>query len=252
MARPLTKCKKDGVLYTRPDTVEVEIDGALQLDLPALRRRLLVTDRSSPKYLCSECLVHLIRDALRRSDDQRRDAVLEILFGRCEAILKAKISERLPNAEILREEALSELAELLASDGTGKRPNELDVYECRFNLAFRALRIDVIRRELGHVNRKAEPQDHGNEGEPDAYEDVFARVAEAFRTPATQQDGLFLEDLWEAINALPDDEREAVILCHVLGYEKPEAAKRCKCTRRTIDNRLARVAAKLLRFKEDV
>jgi len=53
------------------------------------------------------------------------------------------------------------------------------------------------------------------------------------------------------------DERDAVVLVHVLGYkvesgdpDEDTAATRCKCTGRTIRNRLMRAAAKLSRFKE--
>lgn len=259
MARPLTKRNQYGVPYVRPRALEFEIDDALRLDLSTLRRRLLITDRASPEYLQSECLIHLIRDALRSGDDQRRDAILEVLLRRCEAILKAKISDGEQNAEKLREMVMSDFAELLASDGRGEQPNELDFYECKFNLAFRTLRIDVIRNEKRHLKRNAQLPAHEDEGEPDAYEDVFARLSEAFRIPSTQESHLFLEELVEAINALPNDERKAVILCHKLGYkeesEDPDevtAATLCKCSGRTIRNRLSRAAAKLSRFKEDI
>lgn len=258
MARPLTKFNKEGVLYTRPPTVEANIDGALLDDLPSLRARLLVTDKGAPRYLRSECLVHLVRAAHRAGDDRRRDAAFTVLLGRCEAILKAKVSNRLPNVEGLREEVLSEFAELLVSDGTGDNPDELDFYECRFNLAFRTLYIDVLTRELGELNRAADLPQGEAPGDPSAYEDAFARVSEAFQTPATQQSTLFLEDIWEAINALPPAERQAVILVHFLGYKEESddpntvtAATLCKCTGRTIRYRLSRAAAKLARFKED-
>jgi hypothetical protein len=259
MARPLTKYSKEGALYTRPPAVEANIDGALLIDLPTLRGRLLVTDKAAPDYLRSECLVHLVRDAHRSGDVTRRDGVFTVLLGRCEAILKAKISDRLPNAGELRELVLSELGELLIADGTGDHPDELDFYECRFNLAFRTLRIDVVTRELDEVNRAANLPEERDSGEPDAYEDAFARVSEAFQTPATQQRALFLEDLLKAIKALPPDERKAVILIHFLGYDeesdksdKVTAATLCNCTGRTIRNRLSRAAAKLAHcFKED-
>ena len=61
-----------------------------------------------------------------------------------------------------------------------------------------------------------------------------------------------LQDLLKEINNLPPDEREAVILCHVMGFkvesEDPEettAATLCDVTGRTIRNRLSR-AAKML------
>ena len=96
-------------------------------------------------------------------------------------------------------------------------------------------------------------------GEPDAYEDAFARVSDAFKVFPTQEWDAFREPFLKAIDALPSDERDAVILVHVLGYkeksEDPEeetAATRCNCTGRTIRNRLTRAAGKLARFKEDL
>ena len=257
MARPLTK-HKDGVRYTRPAVVEANIDDALGADPATLRRRLVIVDRSASGYLRSECLVHLVRHAHRNRDEKTRDAILPVLLGRCEAILGTKVSDRLPNAAQLREDVLSEACELLLADGAGDQSDELDFYECKFNLAFRTLRLDVIERELRVVNRNADLLDHGEVDEPDAYEDAFARVSEAFKTPATQQSALFLEDIWEAINALPTDQRKAVILVHVLGYDeesdnskKVTAATLCNCTGRTIRNRLSRAAKTLARFKED-
>ena len=237
MLRPLTKCKRDGERYTRQPVVESEIEGALRDDLITLKRRLLVTDRESSDYLRSECLVHLFRDALRRKDDHRWNTVLPVLLGRCEAILKAKISDQLPNAERLREDVLSEFSELLANDGTGERPDELDFYECRFNLAFRTLRIDAVRQEIDQVERTAELPDHREGGELEADEEVFARISESLQIPEAQQNNVFLE---EVLNTLPFDERKAVILCRVLGYKEESAdpnevtaATRCNCTGRT-------------------
>lgn len=259
MARPLTKRTNGGELYRRPRDVEVEIDTVLPSDLVTLRRRLLVTQQGAPDYLRSETLVYVIRESVRTGNDERRDAVLPVLLVRCEAILKAKVSEELPNPEALREAVLSEFSELLASDGTGQQPNELDFYECRFNLAFRTLRLDVLNRELAEVNKVADLPERGDDGEPSAYEDdAFERVTEAFRTPATQESTAFLQDVWNAINALSAADRKAVVLVNVLGYDeesddpkKVTAATLCGCTGRTIRNRLSRAAAKLSVLKED-
>ena len=259
MVRPLTKCKRHGERYARPPAVESEIEGALRNDPLTLKRRLSVTDKESSDHLRSECLVHLIRDALRRKDEHRQNAVLPILLGRCEAILKTKISDQLPNAELLREDVLSEFGELFASDRTGERPDELDFYECRFNRAFRALRVDVVRREKDRIKRTAELPDHREGGEIEADEKVFVRIPESLQVPEAQQNSVFLEEVWRAIDMLPSDEREAVILCHVLGYKEESedpneetAATRCNCTGRTIRNRLSRAATKLSQLKEEL
>ena len=57
-------------------------------------------------------------------------------------------------------------------------------------------------------------------GEPDAYEDAFARVSDAFKVFPTQEWDAFREPFLNAIEALPPDERDAVILVHVLGYKE--------------------------------
>ena len=261
MARPLTNTKAEGALYTRPPAVEAQIDEAVCLSRSELQTRLLVADRNAPGYLRSECLVHLVRQG-RRSDDQRlMSAVLPILLGRCEANLLVKVPDGgMPDAAGLRQEILEDLTDLFVTDGTGDFPDELDFFECRFNKAFRALRIDAVRRDVRRRKREIPVVDlpaSEAASEPDAYEDAFARLSDAFKTLPTQEWDVFREPFAKAIEALPDNERDAVILVHVLGYKEESedpgeetAATRCNCTGRTIRNRLTRAAAKLSRFKE--
>jgi hypothetical protein len=251
MVRSLTKHTGDGDRYTRPAAIEAAIDAALALDWLALHKRALVSDRRSSDYLPSECLVHLIRKAHRDHHETIRDQLLAILLGRCEAILAATLPDgRAPNAAYLRDEALGRLGELFAEDGTGDNPDELDYFEVRFNAAFAALRTDLVRKEVKAVRRSSPlPDDEAIARRPDAL----------LHSPATQENGLFLNQLAEAILTLPPDERDAVILCHVMGYAedsddpaKCTAATICGVTGRTIRNRLKRAAAKLSRFKEDL
>jgi hypothetical protein len=263
MARPLTKTEPDGTLYRRPAPVEAQVDEAVQLKLPDLRRRLLVTDRNDAAYLRSECLVHLLRHGRRAGNQALMSAVLPVLLSRCEANLLVTVPDgRMPDATSLRQDILDELTELFVLDGLGENPAELDFYECRFNKAFRTLRIDAVRRAARRskeiIDVAALPPSEA-EGEPDAYEDAFARVSDAFKVFPTQEWDAFREPFVNAIEALPPDEREAVILVHVLGYKEESedpneetAATRCNCTGRTIRNRLTRAAGKLARFKEDV
>ena len=260
MARPLTKCDTHGTPYTRPKDVESEIERALREDRATLTHRLAITDRTSSEYVRSECLVHLVRNAVRRKDEDRQNAVLRILLVRCEAILMAKIPNSIGGACELREEVLSVFSELLASDGKGENPDQLDYYECRFNKAFHALRIDVVRSELRRQKRMVELPNHEDDPDPYNYdEDRFARVFSALRTPPTQDSYIIRRELSEAIYSLPVEERKAIVLCRVLGYKVESSdpteitvATLCNCTGRTIRNHLSRAAAKLSRFKEDV
>jgi hypothetical protein len=251
MARPLTKHTRNGDRYARPANVEVVIDAALALDWPVLHQRALVRDRRSADYLPSECLVHLIRKAHRDHHDTIRDQLLAILLGRCEAILVATLPDgRVPNAAYLRDEALGRLGELFAEDGTGDNSDELDYFEVRFNAAFAALRTDLVREEVRALRRSSPLPD----------DEAIARRSDAvLHSPATQENGLFLNQLSHAIDSLPPEERDAVILCDILGYaeEADDPAKRtaatiCGVTGRTIRNRRTRAAAKLSRFKEDL
>ena len=123
MAQPLTKTEPDGALYRRPAAVEAQIDAAVQLSLPDLRRRLLVTDRDDAAHLCSECLVHLLRRGRRAGDQALMSAVLPVLLGRCGANLLVTVPDgRMPGATSLRQDILDELTELFVVDGSGRIP----------------------------------------------------------------------------------------------------------------------------------
>ena len=225
MVRPLTKRTKKGVLYVRPQAVETAIRAALREDWATLRRRLEITDSRSPEHLSSECLVHLFRDAHRKGDDRRMSAILPVLLGRCEAILKTTIVESEPGASEMREEVLGRFTEVLARGCAGERPDELDFYECRFNRAFRALRVDVVNHKRRRLRRTVEVPRGGDGDEPLlSEEEGLALLSEAGRTPATQEQSARLNDVKEAIEALPIDERKAFVLCRVYGY--PEVVDR--------------------------
>lgn len=257
MVQALTKAGVDGPLL-RPKGIESQISVALRLPPASLKARLSVTDRDNPEFLQSETLVHLVRHGRRTNNQTMISLVLPVLLNRCETNLLVKVPDgQLPEAASLREEILGAFSELFAIDGTDDASDELDFYECKFNRAFRFFRIDIVRRETARLKPMAQMPEPNQDGEPDAYEDVFARVSETFLAPATQENEVFRTELLDAIQRLPPDERDAVILVHVVGYKEESddpdeetAATRCNCTGRTIRNRLTRAAAKLVRFKE--
>jgi hypothetical protein len=259
MARPLTKHDQNGKRYVRPAPIEAAIDIALTQDLPTVGRRAALRDHKAPDFVPSECLVHLVREARRREDDDTINALLPLLFERCMANLIAKLPEAaIPNAHDVREEVVGQLGELFAVDGMGQNPDELDYYEIRFNSAFRTLRLDVLRSEKARTRHSLDLPDPRADAEPTADDELFSRLSETFRSPATQEDALLLRDVARAIDGLPEDQRKAVVLCLVLGFEAEStdpasttAATISGVTGRTIRNRLARAATILSRFKED-
>jgi len=259
MAPPLIKKKKNGEQYTRGPGIEAKINQALGQDVGTLARRARITDRYSPDFLPSECLVHLIRDAIRRGDNAVATLLMQPLLIRCEADLWTTVPDaRMRNAEALREEILSTLGLMFAEDGTEGHEDELDYYECKFGSAFRTLRIDHVRSEFSRRRELTDlPESVNDEGEPSFDDDTLARLSRMARTKPAQEDRLYLSQVNKAVNDLPPDEKRAVVLCRILGYDaesndptKRTAATICDVEGRTIRNRLSRADRRLKSLKE--
>jgi hypothetical protein len=256
MIPPLTKKDKDGNLYTRPTGILTAIDAAIQQDIAALRRRAPISKVDSPDFIPMECFVHLIRAARRRRDEQTMSTLLPPLLARCEAMLIRKIPDRSrPNAIDIREEILGEFSVLFAEDGSGENPDQLDFFECRFNLAFRSFRIDFMRRRRTDAMQMDESSPENETGDSQPGGESLSYLSTALQTPAMQLSGVFRVELLNAIRCLPPVERRAVVLCHMYEYEiesedpsKITAATLCGVTGRTIRNRLSRAAEKLSQF----
>lgn len=253
MVRPLTKRKKDGKLYVRPEAVEEQIADALREDGETLRQRLRIHDRESPGYLRTECLVHVVREASRAGDERLVNASLEGILVRCRGMLKTMVSGSLADAEEIRERVLHEVSVVLAHGVSDTAATGLDIFECNFYWAVRALNWSVLRLELKKEERKAEIvggdeiDGHGT--------DVLESVTEAVQDPAALASRDELLD--QMMQTLTPDELNAVVLCRVLKFKEESkdtnettASRLCNCTGRTIRNRLKRADVKLSRFKE--
>jgi hypothetical protein len=259
MARPLEKTT-NGKLYTRPPEIEAATDAVLVQDLAIQRRRALIRDRHDAEYLPSECLVHLIREAIRRRDAAARDSLLPLLLARCEANLNAKVDGQIAGAVELREDILGDFAELFAIDGSPEDPHELDFFEVRFNRAFFTFRSTRVRSELAHLNSQTplpEPSDEIALIEQELDDEVLARLSDLQGVGGNPEDLVFRKQVFDAINALPADQRNAVVLVHLLGFklgsENPDeitAATLCGVDERTIRNRLKRAFATLSKLQE--
>jgi hypothetical protein len=256
MTRPLTKQDKDGNLYIRPVGIEKVIDAAMKQDLAVLQERAQVVDEKSPNYLPTECLVHIIRHAKRGGDERTMSALLPWLLARCEAVLLKRIPDGRPNGAELREDILGEFSLLFAEDGSGRNPDELDFYECRFNRAFRAFRTDLLRSESAYTGPLKPIPTEEETGFSAEDEERVSALPEALRSRPMQLENTCYSELLNAVNVLPPDERKAVVLCCILGLkeesndpDEPTASKLCGVTPRTIRNRLERAARKLSKFE---
>jgi len=259
MARPLEKTT-NAKLYTRPPEIEAAADAVLGQDLATQRRRALIRDRHHSEYLPSECLVHLIREAKRRSDDPARDKLLRLLLTRCEANLNVKVDGQITGAVQLREDILGDFAELFAIDGSAEDRHELDFFEVRFDKAFFIFRATRVRSELAHLNSQtplAEPSDEITLIEQELDDEALARVWDLYGVRNNPEDRVFRKQVFDAIKALPPDQRRAVVLVHLLGFKQGSenpyettAATLCGVDERTIRNRLRRAFAALSKLQE--
>jgi hypothetical protein len=217
--------------------VVANIEDAVNQDLSTLASRLQVTDKDSADYLKSECLVHLIRDAQRRDDREAASAIVPVLLGRCEAILKSKVDgATIPNAEALRDDILGEFALLLVRDGEGENADELDFYECRFNLAFRSLRIDMIRKERDQRRRFVRLNTRPPNGDDDDIDGHPEELIHSDTPPGLDQ--VTIDDILEK---LPRELQKAYVLRYRMGFEveskeksKTTVATLCGVTGRTV------------------
>ncbi|MEM9598167.1 MAG: sigma factor-like helix-turn-helix DNA-binding protein, partial [Acidobacteriota bacterium] len=171
---------------------------------------------------------------------------------RCSAALDHSVrGDRFPDAEEIRSEILSRFAEGFAVDAAGDPQHRLDFFEIRFNAAFARLRLDVTRSEARR-RRHLVPLPEGASAQTD--DDPRSLPPKVFSRPANQEEQLRGVELRRAIDALPPDERDVIILSRILGYpiesddpSKMTVAKHCGVSPRTVRNRLTRALAKLAR-----
>ena len=249
MARPLLKKN-----LARPPGIERKIDIALSQDRATLSRRARETNPQSADFLPSECLIHLIRDALRRGEDPVARVLMQQLLKRAEANLERTVPDsRMRDAESVRQNVLSGLMTMFMEDGTEGHENELDFYECKFLRALRLLRIDHVRKALSARKELTDlPQSDGGEGEAASDDEMLARLSRMASVGPSQEDRLYLAEVIKTLDTLPPDQKRVVVLRRIIGHTEEQTAKICKVDKRTIRYRLAAADKKLKRLKEDL
>lgn len=247
MARPLTK-----KTLARPPGIERKIDIALTQDWATLSRRARDPNPQSDTFLPSECLVHLLRDAIRCGDDRVARVLMPQLLRRAEDNLKLTVPNgRMRDAESVRHDILSDLAMMFTQDGTEGHEDELDFYECRFGRALRFLRIDRVRKAVAARRQLTDlPQNEGRDAALD--DEMLARLSRVASIGPSQEDALYLPEVIAALDNLPADQKEAVVLRRIIGHEEEAAAKILDVDGRTVRNRLSRADKKLKTLKEDL
>ncbi len=235
---PLTRKKKDGTLYTRPDNVEGLLPALGELPRDGLLERARIRNRKDPGYVPSECLVHFIRAS--------RHENAHVWFDRLYKVLAERVMRAVPIAsggtasatdERIRDAVFDRFVELLAKDRAAP-DDRLDFFEARFDLAIKRLRLDAQERVWRETNRG---------DSMDAEEGGAAEAAAAAGTtnPLNAEifsDPLFRERLYVAIDALPPEQSRTMHLL-LIGWQIHSSdpsvmtiAKALDCSDRSVRN----------------
>lgn len=245
--------------YKRPARVEAQIAAVKNLAPVQLIERANIRSPAGSEHLLPETLVYLTRRALKTGEQKAARVLLAELTERCFRILRNRINaDAYADRDTICEDIIGEFVVLFAKDCAGQK-TPLDFYECRFNRAFRGLRIDRLRTEDVRKDHIVEmPTARGADNE-DFTDDVAEIVVEALRAPPNQETAYIFSRIADAVKALPTDLRDAFVLVRILGYkthsknpDEVTAAVRCKCSDRMIRYRLKQADAALAPLLEDL
>ena len=242
MIVPLTKRKKDGTLYARPDPIEPLLLQLSQLPRDTLLERARIRDRKHPDYIPSECLVYFVRASRRENSDAWFERLYKVLVER--VLHSVPRVEGAGNSVVLtieriRNSVFDRFVELLASDR--KEPdNKLDFFEVRFDLAIKRLRLDAQEQAWRDENRSDSLDD-----EDSCAPSTAAKTAATSANPFDDNlfsDPIFRERLYSAIDALPPEQSRTIHLL-LLGWpthsNNPEVmtiANALGCSDRSVRN----------------
>jgi RNA polymerase sigma-70 factor (ECF subfamily) len=124
-------------------------------------------------------------------------------------------------------------ADDLVQDTIMKAWAKQDSFELGTNI--KAWLFTILRNEFYSQMRK-----RGRE-----IQDSDGLFTERLSTHASQYGHMDLADFKKALDVLPDDQREAVILIGASGFSYEEAAEICKCAVGTMKSRVSRARARL-------
>lgn len=146
MIPPLRKRTLEGVTYTRSAGVENILKELHVLSREEVLTRLAVTNRSDPRYVPSECLVHLVRSTRLDNSDRYFQKLYELLMARVVKGLPRADSESRQTTSLslaqIRDAVVGKLNLLLTKDRTAYS-EALDYFEIRFDGALANARKDA-------------------------------------------------------------------------------------------------------------
>jgi hypothetical protein len=241
---PLTKRRKDGTPYLRPDNIEALLPALAGLPRDALMERAGIRDRKHPGYVPSECLLHFVRASRLDNSDAWFERLYKLLVERVlRAVPRAEGGGNTASIvnESIRNAVFDRFVELLSKDR--RQPDDkLDFFEVRFDLAVKRLRLDAQEKAWREDNRSDALDQDSDETEADA---VAATAADPLKA-SIFSDPLFRDRVYLAIDDLPPEQSRTVHLLLVgwpIHSNDPAVmtiAKALGCSDRSVRNHRAR------------
>ena len=244
---PLTKRLPDGTLYQRPPEIEATLAQVLDLDRDQVIEALSVRDRTDPRYIPSECLVHLLRTT--RWDN--RETYFEHLYKalidridrtlpRSEHAIHGRVSVDLSRSSI-REQVRDAFQEMLLED-RAQPGTRLDFFEVRFAAGIAKLR-DTAKKKIWREAGRQEALEPANEMGELSVE--VERAAGSLDSPSTEiwDDPRYRSRLEAAIDALPPQQGGIIVMLRAgipMDSTNPNAVtirKILNCAEKTVRNR---------------
>jgi DNA-directed RNA polymerase specialized sigma24 family protein len=156
LAAALRKHKPDGTLYTRLPATETQLHILGQLPRDEILSRCEVRQRADPRYVPSECLLHLVRACRADNSTAWFERLYKILYDR---VLRALPRPDTADGETssltkeqVREKASERFVEMLAADRQVYE-ERLDFFEIRFDMALKRMRQDAQKQAWRDENR---------------------------------------------------------------------------------------------------
>jgi hypothetical protein len=213
---PLVKRTEAGAPYCREPKIEALLGELEALPRAELVARCVITNRSDPGYVPSECLMYFVRASRGDNSDAHFERLYQVLAlrvlralprGKSAAGDKTLVSLRDTN---IREIAFDRFKVMLAEDR--QTPSDaLDYYEIRFDGAVANLRRDARKKVLREESRTA-PMEFDEE--TNEFSAEIERAAGSFDLPDVREFEKedFRSRLEAAIDKLPPNQSRVIAM----------------------------------------
>lgn len=263
MVEPLTQTYPDGTPYSRRPEIESLIAQLERISRDDLIERMRILSPGHPDFVPSECLLYFVRKSKRDNSSGQFELMYKALIARVERAATTPgayhyVGERQAvssRGEKIIEAVVFAFEVKLTADRNGYHAG-LDYYEVNFAAAMKALRLTARAKADLEENRN-QPLSYNDDETISPEVEKAAGSYDPFE-PEKIDDPAYRSALGAAINKLPAEERE-VILLTLKGYNDasndPEVitiSSLLGCVDQTVRNRRKRALGKLRKALEDL